>query len=478
MRCLVWFREEDLRVRDNTALHHACNFANDGVIAVFIVTTSAWQAHQLADCRVDFIFRNLAVLKDELASLNIPLLVLSTLSTNDIPDLLLKITNEHSISRLYFNEQYELDEKRRDEKVVKHLRENTIICISCIDQILLTPEEIKTSGGGTYTIFTPFRKKWLQILKEKGGFQVLEKPKPQIPLNIIPSVIPVQLEGFQATNASSLWPAGESVALNRLQSFVENKLVRYHLDRDYPALDGTSQLSPYLAAGVISVRQCLAAAQQSNKGLLDVGEQGVITWVTELIWREFYRHILIVFPRVSMNKPFKLQSQNISWENNVDQFNAWKLGQTGIPIVDAAMRQLLANHWMHNRLRMVVAMFLSKNLLIDWRWGEAHFMQHLIDGDLASNNGGWQWAASTGTDAVPYFRIFNPVTQSQRFDPEGIFIKKYCPELTALNAKDIHAPWLATSPSIYNNQQYPMPIVDLQSSRLRAISTFKKAMVD
>ncbi len=231
-------------------------------------------------------------------------------------------------------------------------------------------------------------------------------------------------------------------------------------------------LSPYLTAGVLSVRQCAAAAIEANDGQLDGGHEGIVQWIDELVWREFYKHILVGFPRVSMHRAFKLETERLVWTDNDSQFEAWCHGQTGVPIVDAAMRQLTTTGWMHNRLRMITAMYLSKNLFIDWRRGERFFMQHLIDGDLAANNGGWQWAASTGTDAAPYFRIFNPVSQSKRFDPEGAFIRQFVPELADLDDSEIHDP--SCLPSLVRSRlDYPEPLVDLSVSRKKAIDAFK-----
>ena len=253
--------------------------------------------------------------------------------------------------------------------------------------------------------------------------------------------------------------------------FTSEQIHYYQDERDLPAKPGTSQLSTYLAAGVLSPRQCLHAALGSNNGEFESGSPGVFTWVNELLWREFYKHVLVGFPRVSRHRAFKPETEYLPWRNAPAELAAWQEGRTGVPIVDAAIRQLLATGWMHNRLRMVVAMFLTKNLLIDWREGERFFMRHLIDGDLAANNGGWQWSASTGTDSVPYFRIFNPLSQSERFDSEGQFIKHWLPELAALNKKEVHNP--ASAGGLFGVANYPAPIVDLKKSRERALSAFK-----
>jgi len=248
---------------------------------------------------------------------------------------------------------------------------------------------------------------------------------------------------------------------------VEKRAGRYKEDRDFPAIDGTSLLSPYLASGIISGRQCRQAARDA---LADGGNsEGLFTWETEIAWRDFYIHILYHYPRVGMHRAFTPETEQLQWNQSEEHMRAWQQGQTGIPSVDAAMRHLRTTGWMHNRLRMVTAMFLSKNLFLDWRLGEAWFMSNLVDGFLASNNGGWQWSASTGTDAAPYFRVFNPVTQGQRFDPEGEFIRHWVPELAKMDSKRIHEPWKGgVLPG-----GYPRPIVDLKESRKEAIAHFQ-----
>ena len=256
---------------------------------------------------------------------------------------------------------------------------------------------------------------------------------------------------------------------------MQHQVEHYEKERDFPNLAGTSQLSAYLTLGIISIRQCLQVLFRPQQGHFHIAQLGQQTWLDELLWREFYQHTLFDFPKVSKHLPFKENTQKIQWRDAPKDLIAWQQGQTGIPIVDAGMRQLSSTGWMHNRVRMVTAMFLSKNLLIDWRLGEQWFMQQLIDGDLAANNGGWQWCASTGMDAVPYFRIFNPISQSQRFDAAGDYIRQWLPELAHLDAKTIHEPY-AKNPNL--KLDYPQPIVDLKQSRLRALQAFKEIETD
>ncbi|WYX18753.1 deoxyribodipyrimidine photo-lyase [Achromobacter xylosoxidans] len=281
---------------------------------------------------------------------------------------------------------------------------------------------------------------------------------------------PTRCQAFEGYAPASdairaLWPAGESAAGARLDAFADGVIDAYRDERDFPSLPATSCLSPYLAAGVLSPGQALRAALAANQGELESGKAGAATWINELLWREFYQHLLAACPALSMHQPMKPETAAVPWRDAPDDLRAWQQGRTGLPIVDAAMRQLLALGWMHNRLRMVTAMFLTKNLLIDWRLGEAWFMAHLVDGDLAANNGGWQWSASTGADSVPYFRVFNPLSQSRKFDPRGVFLREWLPELAHLDDNAIHDP----SPMERAAAGYPAPIVDLPQSRLRAL---------
>ena len=259
-------------------------------------------------------------------------------------------------------------------------------------------------------------------------------------------------------------------ALERLESFADDGLSGYDRQRDFLARHGTSQLSPYLAAGVLSPRQCLNMALSHNQGEFETGGTGAVTWINELLWREFYKHILVAFPKVSKHHAFRPHTEALPWRHAPDDLAAWQQGRTGFPLIDAAMRQLLATGWLHNRLRMVVAMFLTKNLLIDWREGERFFMRHLIDGDLAANNGGWQWSASTGTDAVPWFRLFNPITQSQRFDPDGGSSANGYPSWRSLT---IVANMILLRPAACLPWRAIRSQCDLAASRERALSAFK-----
>ena len=302
-------------------------------------------------------------------------------------------------------------------------------------------------------------------------FLDIDKPKNAKEPNLINSDL--SKLNFTKTHVAKidLWPAGEIAALERLANFLSSKVKSYSESRNSPILDGTSRISPYLALGILSPKRCILEGLKLNNFEFTSGNKGICKWIDEIVWREFYRNIMHSFPRVSKNKPFKLDTESIQWRHSDKELEAFYTGNTGFPIVDAGIRQMLAEGWMHNRLRMVVAMFFTKNMLHDWRLGEKFFMQNLIDGDFSSNNGGCQWSSSTGTDSAPYFRIFNPITQSQNFDPNGEFIKHFIPELKDVPINKIHQPQI----DLFSSYDYPEPILDLKESRLRAIQAFKDA---
>ncbi|MFR0714673.1 deoxyribodipyrimidine photo-lyase [Enterobacterales bacterium BD_CKDN230030183-1A_HGKHYDSX7] len=465
---LIWLRS-DLRITDNTALSAACE--RDPTIALWLISPGQWHAHDDAPCKVDFWLRNLREMRQALDALNIPLLIRKIDTWDEAAATLLAVCRQHRIEAVHWNDEYGVNERRRDDAVRTQLAGAGIQPHSYLDQLLLAPGTILTRSGGYFQVFGQFKRACLEHL-HRSLPALAGKVRRQAPLDIGSDPIPWQVDGFDkpADSLRELWPAGEQEAQARLTRFLDEVVEDYQRLRDLPAKPGTSQLSAYLAAGVISPRQCLHAALSSNRGEFDSGSEGVQTWVNELLWREFYKHILVGYPQVAQHRAFRPHTEALPWRDAPEDLKAWQEGRTGFPIIDAAMQQLLHTGWMHNRLRMLVAMFLSKNLLIDWRLGERHFMRHLIDGDLAANNGGWQWSASTGTDSVPYFRIFNPQSQSERFDPEGNFIRHWLPQLNSLDSKKIHAP-LMLADNLANT--YHEPIVDLASSRRRALAAFK-----
>lgn len=465
MTSLVWLRH-DLRIYDNPALFKATE-SGQGVVAVYVHCDAYIKLHSVAPAQLDFVRRHLLVMQKKLAVLNIPLLIVRVKRAAEIAPALLRVAQDINAGYCYFNAEYPLDELNRDLAVNQLLRDNGILVKRCHDRCLVPPGMIRNGQGDPYKVFTAFKKKWLQTVMPVT-LRPFAMPATQPALvgvnTAAENAIDQLFSGHELRDLSLLWPAGEDEAYRRLDEFIDQSLSRYQEQRDFPAIDGTSTLSPYFAVGSLSPRQALAAVLAYKHGEWEGGDAGANCWIGELIWREFYQHVVVDYPRVCKRKAMQAHTEAFPWRHDKAAFSAWCKGKTGIPIVDAAMRQLNATGWMHNRLRMVVAMFLTKNCQIDWRWGEDYFMSQLIDGDFAANNGGWQWSASTGTDAAPYFRIFNPVSQSQRFDPNGEFIRKWIPELADLSNKQIHNP-----PAVKN---YPRPIVDLSASRKETIALF------
>lgn len=469
MKSLVWFRR-DLRLLDNPALYQATKQASEGVVALYIITPQQWLEHDDADCKVAFWLESLKLLSADLWKNGIPLRIETCPTFADVSKLVNKLVRKYECNSLFYNREYEVNELRRDADVDEGCKELGVSVNKYDDRILVPPNVIKTKEGKFYSVFTPFRKVWQNVVTEY--LDASPKPKKQSSVELEPSAVPANVKGFDMSKfREDLWKPGEKEAAKRLKQFAK-KIDNYDQHRDLPSINGTSLLSAYLAAGVVSPRQCLAAAMSTNGGKV-VGKEGPTTWISELAWRDFYMNIMVACPQVSMHLPFKMKTERIDWRDGANELKAWQAGMTGFPIVDAGMRQLNRTGWMHNRLRMVTAMFLTKNLLIDWRLGERYFMRHLIDGDLAANNGGWQWSASTGTDAVPYFRIFNPFSQSKRFDKEGTFIKQMCPELEQVPAAALHDPKKLRAAVDSLGIDYPDFIVDYPVSRTRALAAFK-----
>jgi deoxyribodipyrimidine photo-lyase len=411
----IWWIRRDLRLTDNTALHAALEAGP--VIPVFIMDPAFSRS---SPRRRDFLHESLHALNRGLRARH-SYLVIRKGNPASVLDQLLRDTKAEAI---FAEEDFTIYARKRDAEVACQLPLQLVH-----GQTVHHPTDVLKADGKPYTVFTPYSKAWKARLP--SALKLYPAPAEiDTPMGVKTELLP----GFKV---SPSFPAGEQEALVRLEEFLHGKIYSYGEDRNRMDLDGTSSLSPYLHLGMLGLRQAVHAALQA------IGQKrsaGPDIWLNELIWREFYIQILFHFPHVSQTS-FNPALANIPWRNDETEFQAWKEGSTGVPIVDAAMRQLKEIGWMHNRARMIVASYLVKDLLIDWRWGEAHFMERLLDGDQAANNGGWQWTAGTGTDAAPYFRIFNPVLQSAKFDPNGEYIRRWIPELRSVEAKDIHAPW-------------------------------------
>lgn len=468
MTSLCWLRR-DLRLFDHAALYHALKNSR-AVQCVFVFDTDILQAlPNKADRRVEFIWHSLAELKTELQKLGSDLHVLHGSATVLIPQLAQQI----GATAVFCNHDYEPSAIARDAHVAEQLATQNCVLHSYKDQVIFERDEILTGGGTPYHVFTPYKNAWLKKLNDfylrayptEKYFAALAK----FSAPALPSL--AQL-GFAKTNLTELKiPCGMTGAETLLADFSE-RIAHYDEARNFPAVKGVSYLSTHLRFGTISIR-ALARYATRAKGL------GAAVWLSELVWRDFYQMLLQHHPYV-IGHAFKPQFEHLKFNQNRDWFAAWCNGATGYPLVDAGMRQLNQTGFMHNRLRMVVASFLVKDLQLDWRWGEAYFAEHLNDFDLSANNGGWQWAASTGCDAQPWFRIFNPITQSEKFDAAGKFIRRYVPELANCPDKFIHAPW--TLPPIEQRarqiiigENYPAPLVDHAVAREKTLAMFKAA---
>lgn len=463
---LVWFRT-DLRLHDNLALAAACRDRKAKVIALFIATPQQWQQHHMAPRQAAFLQTHLNALKRQLALKNIPMLFREVADFSASVAEVKRVCDEHQVRQLFYNYQYEINERQRDAQVEKTL--DGVICQGFDDSVMLAPGSVMTGNHEMYKVFTPYKNAYLRRLKE-GLPECVSAPASREGEPGDPAAITLSYP--QQPFDAQLFASDEKTAIARLRHFCQQQAADYEAKRDFPAMDGTSRLSACLALGVLSPRQCLHRLLTECPQALEGGPGAV--WLNELIWREFYRHLMTFHPELCRHKPFIAWTDKVKWNDDKPALTAWQQGKTGYPIVDAAMRQLNETGWMHNRLRMIVASFLVKDLLIDWREGERYFISQLIDGDLAANNGGWQWAASTGTDAAPYFRIFNPTTQGEKFDKEGEFIRQWLPVLKGVPGKAIHEPWVWAEKE-GRELDYPRPMVDHKQARLETLAAYETA---
>jgi deoxyribodipyrimidine photo-lyase len=475
MRTMVWFRS-DLRVRDHAALFHARRRASRGVVGVFTICPRQWREHDWGPMKAGFVLGTLRALGADLERLRIPLRLVTVPTFAEVPAALLRLAEETGCDELHFGNEYEVNEQRRDGAVERAFAASGREVVRHTTKVLTEPGGVRTNDGRWYTVFTPFKKRLYAAWDELVPV-ALPAPKACEATACPSDEVPDAVEGLEPTaempERPDLWPGGESEATARLKRFVAQDLDAYADRRDAPGTPGTSTLSPYLAVGAIGPGACVSAAIEASGGRPDAGGKGPTHWISEIVWREFYQHLLVGFPHVCMGRSFNRAYDAMPWLDDQAHFEAWRRGLTGVPIVDAAMRQLNTTGWMHNRCRMIVAMYLTKNLLLDWRLGERYFMQRLVDGDLASNNGGWQWSSSTGTDAAPYFRVYNPITQSETHDPDGRYIRRFVPELADVPPEAIHDPHERLKTGLFGALDYPKPLVDLKATRERAIEAFR-----
>ena len=468
MTALVWYRN-NLRTIDSSPLLAACDRFEE-VHACFLFSTPQWQNHGWGPNRIEYTRKIVVALAEELRELNIPLHSVYTPTFEKAPGIIRAFAQELGCSEVHWSREYEMNEMIRDRETRDLLERNHIAVVEHDDDVVVPPDSLSTKSNKPFRVFTPFKRAWLTALDDRLSSTARVRPRPRkvgpATFPEIPEVVP----GCENFAPQEDFPIGAVQAVERLDSFIEQTVEGYADNRDIPSIDGTSGLSPCLATGAISPRTCVQAAREELRKNPKKAP-GLEVWISEIAWRDFYRSIVFHYPHVCRGEPFKPDTKSIPWRADEKAFEAWCMGQTGYPIVDAAMRALVKTGWMHNRLRMVTAQFLTKHLLIDWRRGEEFFAHHLIDIDFASNNGGWQWSASTGTDAAPYFRVFNPTTQGRRFDPNGDFIRRFVPEIAHLGPKEIHQPELLTGESDCASD-YPAPIVEQSHGRQRAIATF------
>ncbi|VTY25901.1 Deoxyribodipyrimidine photo-lyase [Xylophilus ampelinus] len=482
---LMWFRR-DLRAYDNAALYHALRSCRQ-VLCVFVFDTAILDAlpgqdaqprddSLRADRRVEFIRESVLALREKLEAMGGSLIVRHGRAEDEIPAL----AHALDVQAVFANRDDEPAALARDAQAFGGLANAGVSFQTFKDQAIFDRDEVLTQAGAPYTVFTPYKRAWLAKIDD---FYLRAYPvdrhadalasTPEGHRAAVPSL---EALGFAPTNLGELeLPPGTEGGARLFEGFFE-RIDRYHVARDYPAVRGPSYLGVHLRFGTLSIRELAGTAHRLALG----GNQGAATWLSELIWRDFYFQVLAHRPDVAEGKSFRPEYDRIAWHHGKHAdglFAAWCAGRTGYPLVDAAMRQINETGYMHNRLRMVAASFLCKDLGLDWRRGEAYFANHLNDFELSSNNGGWQWASSSGCDAQPYFRIFNPVTQSERFDPEGKFIRRYLPELAKLPDKSIHAPWLAApleleAAGVTLGESYPKPVVDHAEARERTLQRY------
>lgn len=466
---IMWFRS-DLRLTDNTALNAALRTGSP-ILPVFVFDPNILRSRFAGAPRTAFLLKALASLDAALRESGSRLAVLHGAPLLELP----RLVEATGASALYFNRDYSPYALRRDVALQSIL---DVPVYSFDDSLLVAPADIAKADGTPYTVYTPFRKQWLAVPKPAPDTIRLRPDQLASLPDGAATIDRYTLRDLGFSPTIPVQDASENAARRRLSTYVSGRVYDYATGRNRLAADqdndpapGTSFLSADLHLGLLSIREAYWAAERARENAaVDTARTSVDAWLGELAWREFYQHILFHFPHVTRSN-FRSEYDRLEWRAAPGELQAWKDGQTGYPVVDAAMRQLQQTGWMPNRARMIVASFLTKDLLIDWREGEQHFMRWLVDGDLAANNGGWQWTAGTGTDAQPYFRIFNPVSQAKKFDTAGAYIRRWVPELRSIPDAYIHAPWQVEQPPA----DYPPPIVDHSFARQRALDAYGRA---
>jgi len=433
----MWFRN-DLRLIDNEALYTACKNTKDTVLGIFISIPKQWKKNNMSHKKAQFIYEHIFSLSKNMFKIGINFYYYEVNSSAVLKKLIVKFCLQHRVNSIFYNYQYECVEKKCDIDIKKKLSIYNISMNGFHGSLLFSPKKLLTKSKSTYKVFHSFKKKMISKLRV-ANFFVFPKPCKRN-LNLVYKCRIYSFKFPRENFNKSIFPVGEKNALLKLNRFCLEKIEKYFLYRDYPTLKSSSFLSPYLSIGVLSPKQCFLKSIEKESNFLD--NKFIFKWINELIWREFFKHLLNGYSILNENKSLRKWEQNIIWKNNMHFFTMWKEGNTGYPIVDAGMRQLKELGWINNRLRMITANFLVKNLLVDWRLGEKYFMFKLIDGDFSSNNGGWQWISSVGCDNVPYIRTFNPINQCKKFDYLCNYIKNFLKELIHVPIHCIHNPKL------------------------------------
>lgn len=485
-KVLHWFRSKDLRIHDNRALHDAYETAKESsapLVCAYIDCPPEFMWHGTSPARCDFIFENLGLMQKELRQLDIPLVFLEAAERDEIVPTITKFINDQKVSNVFANYEYEVDELRRDIKILKDAKDASYQVSLRHDQTVMEPGTMTTGNDKPMKVFTPYHKAWLsEVHKDPSLLDTVAPPSKQpgdksAIKYLFDSKVPTPPKDKQFASKDEqnrirkLWPAGHDAGMKRLNDFIQDKIEDYAATRSNPAKDSSSRMSAYFAAGVVSVREALSAVKKHNNGSADFSQSGasagVASWVREIVFRELYRQTTLTTPHTAMNMPQNLKFDFVEYEQDDEGYKRWEEGTLGVPFVDAGMRQIKHEAYMHNRLRMNVSSYLSHNLLLDYRRGERYFAETLIDWDLSNNTQGWE---------PSYPTVFNPVSQAERNDPNGDYIRKWVPELKHVEGKAIFDPYNRMSKEEFKKLNYPEPYIDWDESKQRAMQRYKADM--
>ncbi|KAL8243749.1 hypothetical protein R6Q59_010007 [Mikania micrantha] len=487
-RVLHWFRSQDLRIEDNRALYEASELAKDSkkpLLCVYLNCPAELKWHGDSPARADFVVETLSIMHKQLKELDIPLVFLEALDRNEVVPTIVKFIKENQISHVFANYEYEIDELRRDIKILHSAEDEEFQVSLRHDQTVIEPGTMTTGGDKPMKVFTPYYQAWKsEVQSDPSLLDTVPAPsknpssaKKELSkwFDTRPPQVPKEKQFSseeERKRIRKLWPAGHEAGMQRMNDFIQNKIEDYAATRSNPAQDSSSRMSPYFAAGAVSVREALSAVMKYNKNSADFSRSGsspgIASWVREVVFRELYRQTTLTTPHVAMNLPNNLKFDFVEWEDDEEGYKKWEEGTTGVPFVDAGMRQIKHEAYMHNRLRMNVSSYLYSNLLIDYRRGERYFAETLIDWDLSNNTQGWE----------PSYTIFNPVSQAEKNDPDGEYIRKWVPELKDVEGKAVFSPYERLSEEEFEKLGYPKPHVDWKETKQRAIERFKRDMHD